>query len=157
MSILNKILFYKFSKRHLAKTFTWRFIATSDTIILSFFISGNFLGGLKIGFFEVFTKMVLYYVHERLWFKSSIRLAKYRHIYKTFTWRIIGTIDTIILSSIILGDITVGFQIGIAETITKMFLYYLHEKIWFRINFGLNKRNSIISKFLIKSKIRKIK
>jgi uncharacterized membrane protein len=52
-------------KRHLAKTITWRLIGTLDTIVISWIISGDPMIGLKVGFVEVFTKMVLYFLHER--------------------------------------------------------------------------------------------
>ena len=57
---------------------------------------------------------------------------KLRHILKTITWRIVGTIDTIILSWFITGDFTLGLKIGGVEVITKMILYYLHERVWFK-------------------------
>ena len=55
--------------RHILKTVTWRIVGTVDTIILSWLITGNFTRGLKIGGVEVITKMILYYLHERVWFK----------------------------------------------------------------------------------------
>ena len=55
-----------------------------------------------------------------------------RHILKTFTWRIVGTIDTILLSYFITGNITTGLKIGGVELITKMILYYLHERVWYK-------------------------
>ena len=61
-------------KRHLAKTFTWRFIGTLDTMLLAWLISGDPLTGLKIGFAEVITKMILYYFHERTWYKINYGL-----------------------------------------------------------------------------------
>jgi uncharacterized membrane protein len=61
-----------------------------------------------------------------------------RHILKTITWRIIGTIDTIILSWIITGQWKLGLAIGGVEVITKMVLYYLHERAWYKFSdFGL--------------------
>ena len=155
MSLYKQIINYKFSKRHIAKTFSWRFFATTDTIILSFIITGNLFGGVKLGSFEVITKMILYYIHERLWFKSNFRNRKSRHLFKTFSWRFVGTIDTVLLSLLIFGDIDLAFQIGLFETLTKMILYFLHEKFWFRINYGLENRESKISKFLVRTKIRK--
>ena len=146
MLIFNKIFNYKISRRHLFKTFSWRFLATIDTILLGFFFSGSLFSGFKIGFFELITKMFLYYFHERIWFKSRYRDERFRHIYKTITWRIMGTADTIILSSLIIGDYDLGIKIGIAEILTKMLLYFLHEKLWFRINYGLGVRKSKISK-----------
>jgi uncharacterized membrane protein len=57
---------------------------------------------------------------------------KLRHILKTITWRIVGTIDTIVLSWIIIGDFKLGLKIGGVEVITKMVLYYLHERVWYK-------------------------
>ena len=56
-------------KRHIAKTISWRVIGTLDTIILSGMITGSWITGLAIGGVEVFTKMGLYFIHERVWYK----------------------------------------------------------------------------------------
>ena len=59
-------------KRHIAKTISWRIIGTLDTIIiLSGVITGSWTTGLTIGGVEVFTKMILYFFHERIWYKFS--------------------------------------------------------------------------------------
>ena len=55
--------------RHLLKTITWRIVGTVDTVLLGYIITGNLNTGLKIGGVELITKMVLYYVHERVWYK----------------------------------------------------------------------------------------
>lgn len=127
-------------KRHLAKSITWRIVGTLDTFILSWLITGNVVVGLKIGLSEIATKMVLYYFHERLWFKINLPNSNKRHIFKTFSWRIVGTLDTFVLAWIITGNPFTGLKIGVVEIITKMIFYYLHEKIWYRIDFGLEKR-----------------
>ena len=129
----------KFSKRHLAKTFTWRFIATTDTILIAYMISGDLNSGLKIGGIEVLTKMILYYSHERIWFKTKFENSRIRHLIKSFSWRFIGTIDTVIISGVILGNFVAGGKIGVLETFTKIFLYYIHERLWYKIDYGLAK------------------
>ena len=58
-------------KRHLAKTISWRVIGTIDTMILSGIITGSWMTGLTIGGVEVITKMILYFFHERAWYKFS--------------------------------------------------------------------------------------
>jgi len=58
-------------KRHIAKTISWRIIGTLDTMILSWIITGSWKLGLTIGGVEVVTKMVLYFIHERIWYKYS--------------------------------------------------------------------------------------
>lgn len=69
-----------------------------------------------------------------------IMVSKKRHLLKTITWRIIGTLDTMILSWIITGNWKWGVAIGGVELITKMVLYYLHERAWYRFsNFGIKK------------------
>lgn len=57
---------------------------------------------------------------------------KQRHILKTLTWRMIGTIDTIVLGWIITGNLKTGMTIGGIEVVTKMILYYLHERFWYK-------------------------
>ena len=140
------------SKRHVLKTITWRFIATSDTILIAWVLTENLSLGLKIGSLEVITKMVLYYLHERFWLKSMIKNSSKRHLFKTFSWRAIGTLDTIFLSWIITGNPLAGLKIGSAEVFSKMLLYYGHEKLWYKINYGLDNRNK--SKILKDSKIK---
>ncbi|MEE1896825.1 DUF2061 domain-containing protein [Flavobacterium rakeshii] len=52
---------------------------------------------------------------------------------KAVTWRIVGTIDTMIISYILTGNITIAFSIGSVEVMSKMFLYFLHERAWARL------------------------
>lgn len=68
------------------------------------------------------------------------KLSRKRHILKTITWRIVGTIDTIFVSWIISGDPKIGLGIGGAEVLTKMLLYYLHERAWYKIDFGVERK-----------------
>jgi len=129
-------------KRHIAKAITWRLIGTLDTILISWFITGNSLVGLKIGAAEIITKMLLYYFHERVWFKLNlsqglIKKSRIRHLAKTFTWRGIGTLDTMLLAWLISGNPLSGLKIGLSELMTKMILYYLHERVWYKLDYGL--------------------
>jgi len=55
------------SYRSIAKSVSWRTIGTIDTIVISMFITGKIDMALAIGGVEVFTKMALYYFHERTW------------------------------------------------------------------------------------------
>ena len=58
-------------KRHLAKTISWRVLGTFDTFVLAWLITGDCSMGLKIGGIEIVTKMILYFLHERCWYKLS--------------------------------------------------------------------------------------
>jgi len=55
-----------------------------------------------------------------------------RHLAKTITWRIVGTIDTMILGWLITGSLKMGLAIGGTEVVTKMFLYFFHERAWYK-------------------------
>lgn len=136
-------------KRHLAKTMTWRIVGTIDTMIIGWLISGDPLVGLSIGGTEVITKMILYFFHERAWYKYGYsktahgkKMSRKRHIIKTITWRIIGTIDTMLLAWLISGNPMIGLKVGGVEVITKMILYYFHERVWYNFNFGIEKKTN---------------
>ena len=58
-------------KRHFAKSITWRALGTLDTMAIAWIVTGDPLMGLSIGALEVFTKTLLYYLHERVWYNVS--------------------------------------------------------------------------------------
>lgn len=62
--------------RSIAKTISWRTVGTLDTVIIAYFITGNLKMAASIGSIELFTKMVLYYFHERAWNKISFGKEK---------------------------------------------------------------------------------
>jgi uncharacterized membrane protein len=74
LTIENNVAYINFKKdnaiaRHLAKTITWRIVGSIDTMLIGWLITGNFKMGLAIGGVEVLTKMLLYFLHERAWWK----------------------------------------------------------------------------------------
>lgn len=54
-------------RRSLAKTLSWRLTATIDTLLISYLVTGSLVLAGSIASFEVVTKMVIYYFHERAW------------------------------------------------------------------------------------------
>ena len=128
----------KFSKRHIVKSISWRIIGTVDKFIFAWLISGDINQGINISGITTISKLIWYYIHERLWFNSSVTNSNTRHIIKTFSWRFIGTIDTVLFSWLLTGNPLTGLKIGGSETVSKMFIYYLHEKLWHKSNYGLD-------------------
>jgi uncharacterized membrane protein len=57
-----------------------------------------------------------------------------KSIMKSVSWRIVGTLDTMIISYFITGRVTVALSIGSVEVITKTVLYYFHERLWAHIH-----------------------
>jgi uncharacterized membrane protein len=76
-------------------------------------------------------------IHGKMVEKSS------RSIVKTISWRMLGTIDTIIISWIVVGNLNFAVTIGGIELFTKMILYYFHERAWNKSNFGRIKESPI--------------
>ena len=65
----------------------------------------------------------------------------YRSILKAISWRITGSIDTMVISYVITGNLKIAASIGFIEVFTKMILYYLHERIWNKVNIGKESKN----------------
>lgn len=62
--------------RHILKAITWRLIASLTTFLISWILTGNIESGLTIGGLDFFIKLVLYYLHERVWYKSKFGISK---------------------------------------------------------------------------------
>jgi len=61
---------------------------------------------------------------------------RYRGVIKAVSWRIIGTLDTFIISFLITGQFKLALSISFVEVFTKITLFYVHERIWNRIKIG---------------------
>jgi len=62
--------------------------------------------------------------------------AHHRSLAKAVSWRITGSIDTFVLSFLITGSIKIAGSISAVEVITKIVLFYFHERIWGMIRWG---------------------
>ena len=60
----------------------------------------------------------------------------WRSVAKAVSWRTTGTVDTIVVSWVVTGRLTLALSIGGVEIVTKMILYYLHERLWNRVSWG---------------------
>ena len=68
--------------------------------------------------------------------KSKSSEKPVRSVVKAISWRVVGTIDTIIISWFITGQIALALSIGTIELVTKMILYFFHERIWNTVKWG---------------------
>ena len=146
--------------RSVAKAVSWRVVGTIDTLILSYVLI-TYLGPLfgmehstgealetarYIAITEVVTKMVLYFLHERFWaamkwgvsVEDGKRVESYgRTSSKTALWRVIASLDTMLLAWFFTGNIATAISIGGLEVITKLVLYFFHERAWAKLPFGI--------------------
>ena len=151
------------AKRSAAKAVSWRIIGTFDTLVLSWLVI-TYLGPLfgrevdhsdvlkaatYIAVTEVVTKMVLYFLHERGWARigwgvssesGNRKESGWRSTSKTATWRIIASLDTTLLAWFFTGNLATAISIGGLEVITKLILYFGHERVWSRIQYGIAKK-----------------
>ena len=130
--------------RSLLKSFSWRIIAISDTILTVLLITCilgdcSLKNALTIGFLEFLIKLVTYFVHERIWLSIQFerRFGVTRTIYKTLSWRVLATVVTFIIAGEILNskDNAALYIAGI-EVFTKSLLYYMHERLWLTLPLG---------------------
>ena len=124
----------KIVKRSLVKTVTWRLIGSMDTFVVSYIVTGTFEVALKIGGIGLCTKMIMYFVHELVWSKQKKKeLTAKRSFFKTMTWRMIGSLDTFIISLFVLEAVATAATIGGIGFFTKSILYFLHERSWSKV------------------------
>lgn len=62
-----------------------------------------------------------------------------RHLLKSFTYRIYSSCITSIIATFVTGDFKMGLSIGSADFFIKIITYYIHERIWYKINFGVER------------------
>lgn len=128
--------------RSIVKGVSWRIFASIDTFFLSWFIFDNPHVAGGIATLEIVTKILLYFLHERLWNqvtfgrKENGEILHIRSIAKGISWRFIGTLDTMILSWILTGAIKGAISLGFMEIFTKIGLFYIHERIWVHVKWG---------------------
>ena len=151
--------------RSVGKAISWRAVGTLDTLVISYFLI-TYLGPLLgldiaedgealqtasyIAITEVATKLVFYFLHERAW--NAVRWGQSlgpagrrrdsfgRTTIKTVSWRTIASLDTVALAWFYTGNIGTALSIGGLEIFSKMLLYFVHERVWARLPFGVTKR-----------------
>ncbi len=70
-------------------------------------------------------------------YKQSVASDKpIRSIVKAFSWRVLGTVDTLIVSLFITGEVKTASAIAGVDFVTKMILYFFHERVWNTIKWG---------------------
>ncbi len=59
-----------------------------------------------------------------------------RSIAKTISWRVVATVITGVVTFILTGRLDFAVTVGIADTLVKFLIYYVHERMWTRISYG---------------------
>lgn len=56
-----------------------------------------------------------------------------KSIFKAISWRVVATLTTMIISWFITKNLAFAISIGSIELVAKIFLYYLHERLWLKV------------------------
>lgn len=60
-----------------------------------------------------------------------------RSLLKAVSWRTLGSIDTFLLGWFFTNNIHAAGAIASTEVVTKIALYYFHERAWAQVGWGL--------------------
>ncbi len=67
------------------------------------------------------------------------RENKKRSIFKSIVWRILATLNGWIVAYLFLHNLSSSFKIAIVGNVTGFMLYYIHERVWNKIKWGIYK------------------
>ena len=70
--------------------------------------------------------------------KSVQREKPIRSLAKAVSWRVTGSLDTIMIAWLFTSNVNTAMAIGLTEVLTKTFLYYFHERAWNKVRIGIN-------------------
>jgi uncharacterized membrane protein len=68
--------------------------------------------------------------------------AHARSLAKAVTWRLTASVDTLFISYLVTGRLTLAGTIAGAEIITKLVIYYMHERVWAVIRWGVARQTA---------------
>ena len=133
--------------RSFLKSISYRFIGFINTFLISFFVINNgtnenaFIYPLYLALLILVIKTLAYYLHERFWNifdfgRLNKTVIKMRSFFKALTWRIVASTITLISAILITSNLDWTLSIVIYEFINGILIYYVHERIWNKVNWG---------------------
>jgi adenylylsulfate kinase len=84
---------------------------------------------------------------------SEYKEAHYRSIIKALSWRAFATLATILIVFAFTRKLVLSLSVGAVEVVVKLFLYYIHERIWSLVPLG--KRKHPLSSLQINKELKK--
>ena len=55
---------------------------------------------------------------------------------KSITFRIVATIATVVIVYLMTGNLALANTIGLIDLVSKLLIYYLHERSWEAVSWG---------------------
>ncbi len=136
--------------RSISKTISYRIVGFIDTYLISFFVisysSENFdlTSPFYVAFIALILKTITYYFHERVWNlykygRLNEKVIRLRSFFKALTWRFAASTITFISAIHITSNLEWTKSIVIYEIINGILIYYFHERVWNKIQWGRTK------------------
>ena len=133
--------------RSFLKSISYRIVGFVNTFLISFLVinvgtdENAFIYPLYLALLVLVIKTIAYYLHERFWNifdfgRLNKTVIKMRSFFKALTWRIVESTITLISAILITSNLDWTLSIVIYEFINGILIYYVHERIWNKVNWG---------------------
>ena len=133
--------------RSLIKSISYRVIGFINTFLVCFFVINDGVNektikySLYLALLVLIIKSITYYLHERFWNifdfgRLNKTVNKMRSFLKALTWRIAASTITFFSAILITSNLYLTKSIVIYEFINGIIIYYIHERVWNKINWG---------------------
>tara|TARA_Y100001936_G_scaffold114911_1_gene112597 strand:- start:516 stop:947 length:432 start_codon:yes stop_codon:yes gene_type:complete len=133
--------------RSILKTISYRIVGFINTFLISFFVisygSENFdtISPLYVALIVLILKMITYYIHERVWNsykygRINQKVIRLRSFFKSLTWRLAASTITFFSAIFITSNLDWTKSIIIYEIMSGLLIYYIHERVWNKTQWG---------------------
>ena len=118
-------------KRSMLKSLIWRILGVIILASITWIYTHNWITVGLITLIHHATFLLVFYLHERLWFMLETTSQRVRRILKAITYEVVlgmGIGGLIVL--LITGEWSKVSQITLTYTAVKLITYYIYESIW---------------------------
>ncbi len=133
--------------RSILKTISYRIVGFINTFLISFCVisygSENFdaTSPFYVALIVMILKMIAYYIHERVWNlykygRINQKVIRLRSFFKALTWRLAASTITFISAMLITSNLDWTKSIVIYEIMSGLLIYYIHERVWNKTQWG---------------------
>lgn len=124
-------------KRSIIRSVIWRAIGIVFLAGVTYFYTGSLIQTTMITLLHHGVFIIIYYLHERAWM-NRLDSWKYKRYARIFTYEIIlGNGILGVISLIVTGSWTSVTQITLTYILNKLWMYYLYDRVWERIDWGI--------------------
>ena len=83
-------------------------------------------------------------------YTDNMKESHTRSIIKGLTWRCIATLTTMLVVYLMTGNLALVASVGMLDVVIKLFFYYLHERTWGKVSWGVNVGEATIESVVVR-------